>query len=554
MTGSKPDPKTKSQPASRIRFRDISDTTGITFVHCSGDGEDTNYPTLLGSGVALLDYDGDGRLDLYFATTRNFPLDAPTTSQGNRLYRNMGDNAFEDVTEAAGVGHKGFTHAAISGDVNNDGRPDLFLSNYGPNVLYLNQGGGRFLPAVDAFPPDGPPWSTGAVFFDYDRDGWLDLYICCYGQWTLEAGPRCIKEQARTHCSPLQISPVRHYLYHNRGGGSFEDATRSAGVFRTDGRGMGAVAFDANRDGWLDLFVANDLSPNFLFLNRGDGTFEDVSERSGAAFKGSGAVQGSMGVDAEDVDGDGLPELFVTNFSFEPDTFYHNIDGRSFQDVTNTTGTAIDSTQDVGWGCALADLDLDSNLDILVVNGRWDVYWQRLAAIGSRIKRGMGMSTSTTRVETPKVWQGLGGPRFQLVTDAGPFFSTPTIARGAAFGDLDNDGDIDVVVSRMDQTPVVLLNESQTGHWIRFELISRWANRPAIGAEVAVHLGGRVLYRQLKGSGSYCSSNDPRILVGLGETERVDRVEIRWPGGTTTTLNSPAIETTHRIVEPKDGP
>jgi hypothetical protein len=526
-----------------IRFRDGSTASGIDFVHCSGISPEKLYPTANGSGVAMFDYDADGWLDLYFATTRNLPLSAPNQSGGNRLYRNRGDGTFEDVTGRAGVGFRGFNHGVAVGDVDGNGFPDLLLTNFGPNVLYLNSGDGTFRDASAGSGIQCAPWSSGAAMLDYDRDGDLDLYITCYGQWTIE-GPHQVcgnsDKGVRTYCSPTVMTPVRHFLLRNRGHGTFDDVTAAAGILRRDGRGLGVIAADLNRDGWIDLYVANDMSPHYLFLNRGNGKFEDLTESSGAAASESGYYQAGMGVDAEDVTGDGLPELFVTHFRDDYNTLYRNIDGRNFQDISSLAGVVKDSMPDVGWGCALADLDSDGWPDILTVNGHVDDNLDQL-----------GMNA--TQAEPSKVWRNQGDSRFRLVRDPGPFFATGHVARGAAFGDLDNDGDIDVVISLMDQRPTILWNESPSRPWIRLELISQWSNRPAIGAVVAVQAGGRVIHRQLKGGGSYISANDPRLLVGLGSATSVDRVEIHWPCGARTTFDHPALGRTHRVEEPKSG-
>jgi hypothetical protein len=487
----------------------------------------------------MLDYDRDGRLDLYFASTRNLPLDAPTTSQGNKLYRGRGDGTFEDVTERSGVGFRGFCHGAAVGDVDNNGFPDLYLTNYGPNVLYLNNGDGTFRTARD-FGAECRSWSTAAAFLDYDRDGWLDLYVSCYGHWTFdEPHPFCGNEakSVRIFCPPTTIRPARHFLYRNRGDGTFEDTTERAGVLRNDGRGMGVVAADVNRDGLTDLYVANDMCPHFLFLNKGNATFEDVTNSSGAAVTESGHYQGGMGVDVEDVDGDGFSELFVTNFEGEYNTIHKTTDGRYFEDVSARSGIVRDSIPDVGWGCSLADFDNDGWPDMFVVNGHVDDNLQELGRDG-------------TFAQHAKVWRNRGSGRFRLVADPGPFFAVGHAARGAAFGDLDNDGDIDVVINRMDNRPAVLLNESDVGHSIRLELIGTKSNRSAIGVAVEVEVGGRVLQRQVKGGGSYASANDPRLLIGVGEARRVDRVEIRWPSGRKTTLADPELDKLHTVYEP----
>ena len=528
---------------SPIKFREVSESTGIDFTHTSGNSPEKHYPTGNGSGVAMLDYDGDGRLDLYFATTRNFPLDAPTTSKGNKLFRSRGDGTFEDVTERTGVGYRGFCHGVAVGDVDNNGFPDLYLCNYGPNVLYLNQGDGTFRVSKNSG-AECRSWSTSAAFLDYDGDGWLDLYVSCYGHWAYDEPHAFCGDEAKTvriFCPPSMIPPDRHFLFRNRGDGTFEETTERAGVLRRDGRGMGVVAADFNRDGRIDIYVANDMCPHFLFLNKGDGTFDDVTNSSGAAVTESGHYQGGMGVDAEDLDGDGFPELFVTNFDGEYNTIHQTTDGRNFEDVSAAAGIVRDSIPEVGWGCSLSDFDNDGWPDMMVVNGHVDDNLAKLGRDGVYAQRAM-------------IWRNRGRCRFRLVQDAGPFFAVGHAARGAAFGDLDNDGDIDVVINRMDGRPAVLLNESEPGNWIRFELVGTRSNRSAIGTAVEVQVAGRILYRQVKGGGSFASSNDTRLLVGIGKATRVERVEIRWPSGRRSSLTDPALGRTHRVVEPDAAP
>jgi hypothetical protein len=540
----RPGAPTASDGRSPIRFREVEQpAAGIGFIHQSGTSPEKHYPTGNGSGVAMFDFDGDGNLDLYFATTRNLPLHAPTTSQGNKLYRNRGDGTFEDVTERAGVGFRGFCHGVAVGDVDNNGFPDLYLANYGPNVLYLNNGDGTFRTARD-FGAECRSWSMAAAFLDYDSDGWLDLYVSCYGHWAFdEPHPFCGNEakNVRIYCPPSMIRPAQHFLFRNRGDGTFEETTERAGVLRRDGRGMGVVAADVNRDGRIDVYVANDMCPHFLFLNRGNGTFDDVTDSSGAAVTESGHYQGGMGVDVEDLDGDGYPELFVTNFAGEYNTIHRTIDGRNFDDVSARAGIVRESVPDVGWGCALADFDNDGWPDMLVVNGHVDDNLAQLGRAGAYAQR-------------PKVWRNHGRCRFRFVPDPGPFFEVGHPGRGAAFGDLDNDGDTDVVINRMDSRPAVLLNESEPGEWIRLELVGTLSNRSAIGASVVVHAGGRVFYRQVKGGGSFASASDPRLLIGVGKAERVERVEISWPSGRRTILTEPALGRSHRVVEPAGDP
>jgi hypothetical protein len=539
----------RSEPASGgtdrspIRFREVTDSTGIDFTHVSGNSPEKHYPTGNGSGVAMLDYDGDGRLDLYFATTRGFPLHAPSPSKGNKLYRGRGDGTYEDVTERAGVGYRGFCHGVAVGDVDNNGFPDLYLCNYGPNVLYLNQGNGTFRVSTNCG-AECHSWSTAAAFLDYDGDGWLDLYVSCYGHWVYDEPHEFCGDEAKTvriFCPPSMIPPERHFLFRNRGDGTFEDTTARAGVLRRDGRGMGVVAGDFNMDGRIDIYVANDMCPHFLFINKGNGTFDDVTNSSGAAVTESGHYQGGMGVDAEDLDGDGFPELFVTNFDGEYNTIHQTTDGRNFEDITAAAGIVRDSIPEVGWGCSLADFDNDGWPDMMVVNGHVDDNLAKLGRDGEYAQRAM-------------VWRNRGRCRFRLVHDPGPFFAVGHAARGAAFGDLDNDGDVDVVINRMDSRPAILLNESDPGRWFRLELVGTGSNRSAIGTAVKVYVAGRILFRQIKGGGSYASANDTRLLVGVGQAERVNRVEIRWPSGRQSTLTDPGLGKSHRLVEPDATP
>ena len=548
-----------SRDPGPFRFADIQPASGIDFVHVSGSDQRKLYPTAFGSGVALFDFDGDGRLDLYFATFAPLPRpDGAGPGPTNKLYRNLGDGHFADATAAAGLGFAGYCHGIIVGDVDNDGDPDVFLANFGGNALFRNEGNGTFRDISRQAGVDRPGWSIGGAMLDHDGDGDLDLYVANYGDWQYPRDARaCGTERVPLFCSPHEIPTTRHFFYRNNGDGTFTDVAESVGLGRTDGHGFAAVAADYNGDGRVDLYVANDLNPNFLYLNRGDGTFEDVSVDSGAAVDAWGVEQSSMGLDVEDADGDGRPEILVSNFQNEHIAYYRNVSVGEvdptgaippalFQEESGPAGLGADSRAWVGWGCALADFDNDGRPDVFVANGQIDANRADLAP-------------TMTYPQPPLLFRNVepgGGDfrRFRLATrDVGPYFTSRHVARGAAFGDLDDDGDLDIVVNHMDGPPAILRNETPTAHdhaWIRLELVGTQSHHDAIGARVEVVAGGRTIVRQRKSGASLSSANDPRLLIGLGAVATVDRVTIRWPSGHVSQLNHPALRQTHRVAEP----
>jgi hypothetical protein len=548
-----------SKDPSAFRFTDVREQSGIDFIHYSGMDNQKLYPTAFGSGVALLDYDGDGRLDLYLATCTALPLG--TARKGpNKLYKNLGGWKFRDVTDVSGLGFAGFCHGIIAGDLDNDGDTDVFLCNYGPNALFENNGDGTFRDVSRAAGIDKPNWSSGGALLDYDNDGDLDIYVANYGEWIYPRDAhRCGNDRVPLFCSPWDIRTVKHILYRNNGDWTFTEVTEKAGIGRSDGHGFGVVAADFNDDGLIDLYVANDMTPNFLFLNNGDGTFEDATETSGAAFDERGMVQSSMGADAEDCDGDGRPELFVTNFQNEHIAYYRNLaspvsvggDQVSpvvFRESSADVGLAADSRPWVGWGCALADFDDDGWPDCFVANGHVDANRKDLAPTLSYPEPPLLYRNVTS------AGAGEAEPirRFQLSTrDAGPYFATRHVGRGAAFGDLDDDGRLDIVVNQMDGAPALLRNATPGGnHWVRLKLVGTVSNRDAIGTRVQLEVDGRTIVRQRKGGCSMQSTNDSRLLIGLGTAAEVARLTIRWPSSAITTAEHLKSNQTHEIVEP----
>jgi hypothetical protein len=544
----------RPQEPSPFRFTDIAEAVGLDFKHFSGMTADKHFPTANGSGVAILDYDGDGLLDIYFATATLLPLG--TAIEGpNRLYRNLGNGKFEDVTEKSGLGFRGFCHGILVGDIDNDGDPDVFLCNYGSNVLYENLGDGTFRDISKAAGIDAPNWSSSGAFLDYDNDGDLDLYVANYGVWKLPeddlfCGDR--KRNIRMYCSPRSIRTTRHILYRNNGNRTFTDVTESAGLGRTDGHGFGVVAADLDGDGKIDLWVANDMNPKFLFLNNGDGTFRDETDLSGAALDANGNAQAGMGVDAEDIDGDGRPELFATHFQNEYNTLYQNLGKGKFFDQTPGFGLAADSIPYVGWGCGLVDFNNDGWPDCFVTNGHVDDNRDKL----------YGTPPDYEEPDLLYLNVGIGTPpeqgrRFRLATrDVGPYFDGKHVGRGVAFGDIDNDGDIDIVVNHKDGRPALLRNDTpaESNRWVRLKLVGTKSNRDAIGAKIEVHVGPRVIYRQKKGGVSMMSSHDPRLLIGLGDTSEVARLVVRWPSGRVSELEHLATNQEYEITEPAEAP
>jgi hypothetical protein len=555
------------QEPSPFRFAEIASSAGIDFVHVSGMTDERHYPSANASGVAIFDADGDGLMDLYFASCTYLPLGSSDQGQ-NRLYRNNGDGTFSDITEASGLGFHGFCHGIVVADFDNNGLPDVFLACYGPNRMYRNNGDGTFTDVsaeagienmgrtvidreTDAsgktVERERPliNWASGGAVLDHDNDGDLDLYVAIHGDWRLPEDDKwCGFEERgiRLYCSPRQIRTVKHVFYRNNGDGTFTDVTDEVGLGRSDGHGFGVVAADLNDDTLIDLYVANDQNPNFLFLNNGDGTFTDATETSGAAFDIDGMAQSGMGVDAEDIDGDGLPELFVTNFQNEYNTLYRNTGDGFFTDMTPFYGLSQDSRPWVGWGCALADFDSDGWPDCFVTNGHVDANHPDFE-----------YPEPPLLLRNVALGDDPNSRRFRLATrDVGPYFDAKHVGRGAAFGDLDDDGDLDIVVVHKDDRPAVLRNDTPRDdhHWIRLDLTGTRSNRDAIGAIITIEAGDLTLHRQRKSGTSMLSSNDPRVLIGLGPADRIDRLTIRWPSGAETVLEDVEVDRTLPITEP----
>lgn len=506
--------------APPFTFTDIAAQAGLTHPICCGRPEKPHLLESGGSGLALLDYDADGDLDAY--VVRAWRLDgARIVEKGtNRLYRNRGDGRFDDATQAAGVGDDGWGNGVAVGDADGDGDPDLYVSNFGPDVLYLNRGDGTFERRAAPEGTDG--WSTGAVFFDADGDGDEDLFVAGYIEATLqeilEAKPTLDWKSTKVMFGPFGLRGRANRYFRNEGAARFVEATREAGL---EDVGLyysfTCVAFDMDRDLDLDLFVANDSNPNYLYRNLGQGRFEETGLWSGAALSASGASQAGMGVASGDVDGDGLTDLLVTNFAEDTCTLYRNLGRGLFRDVSAAAGLIEPTTKPLSWGTVLEDFDLDGDVDLFIANGH--IYPQADLTPGS----------GTTYAQRNLLLQNTGG-RFNDVTAlSGPGLQVVQSSRGVAAGDIDGDGDLDLLVSNVDAPPTLLRNETRRrGAWLMVD-----APR-ALRVEVVA--GGRTFVRDRVLGGSYVSASDPRFHVGLGEVTAAERVTVLWPDGHTTVL------------------
>ena len=532
-----------SAPADEAWFTDEAAAAGIDFVHVNGASGDLRMSEILGPGAALFDFDDDGDLDVYIVQggTPAGPAAAPGKS-GDRLYRNdlevRADGTrtlrFTDVTRGSGLDGRSYGMGVAAGDVDNDGRVDLYRTGLGPNQLFRNEGGGRFTDVTGEAGVGDPRWSVSASFVDFDRDGWLDLYVGNYLDRTADAtGPACFTRTGdRDYCGPSAYAPVADRLYRNRGDGTFVDVTAESQVAGEYGPALGVAAFDADADGWPDVYVANDGEPNQLWMNRGDGTFDNRALLAGAALNGAGRTEASMGVDAGDFDADGDDDLFMTHLTRETNTLYVNDGSGLFEDRTAAAGLGPPSVRYTGFGTGWFDFDNDGRLDLLAVNGAVQARHQRFA---------MGARNVSAPADGPlplhqpnQLFRNLGNGRFADVSGrAGAVFELSEVSRGAAFGDIDNDGDVDVLVTNNGGPARLLVNGvGRRNRWLGLRLVGGSGRRDSPGTRVGVfRADGPPLWRRARADGSYASASDPRVLVGLGRDADVRRVRVVWPSG-----------------------
>ena len=526
------------------QLTDITASTRISFRHTSAPDKRYIVESMSG-GVILFDYDRDGWLDIYLTNALTVEMALAGQKSRSALYRNNGDGTFTDVTERAGVGYPGWAMGGCVGDYNNDGWPDLYVTNFGPNVLYRNNGDGTFTDVTERAGVGHAGWSTGCAFGDYDGDSWVDLFVANYVDFRLDdlpkfgQGPLCQYRGLPVQCGPKGLKGAGDVLYRNNGDGTFSDVSKAAGVHDPNGYyGLGVVWSDFNDDGRLDLFVANDATPNFLYRNDGGGKFTDVGFLSGTAVSEDGSEQACMGIALGDYLHTARFAIYVTNFSEEYNTLYRNEGKMLFTDVSYASRTASSSLPHVGWGTAFFDLDNDGWLDLIVANGH--VYPQvETADVGTKYRQ-------------PKLVyiNQRDGTFREMSRVVGSALTQPRVSRGLAVGDIDRDGDLDIVVEDLDGEPMILRNDGgNRQNAIQLELIGTKSNRLALNARVRLAAGDLVQVNEVLSGGSYLSQSDFRLHFGLGKSTRADRVEIRWPSGKTEVITDLAANAAYTIKE-----
>jgi enediyne biosynthesis protein E4 len=521
---------------TRVVLTDVSASSGLDLVNVSGGAAKDYIVDANGNGAALFDADNDGDLDALLVNGSTRERMAQGGSQMVALYRNDGRGRFADITAASGMARSGWGVGACVADVDNDGFEDVYVTAFGPDVLWRNTGTGTFADVTARAGLGDPRWSTSCAFNDYDHDGFADLYVANYVRFDEKTIPArattaaCRFMATDVFCGPQRLTGESDILYRNNGDGTFTDVTRRAGIADPDYYGFGVVFADLTADGWPDIYVANDSVPNLFFRNTGKGTFVEEGLPAGVAVSGDGRAQAGMGVDAGDYNGDGLPDLVVTNFSHDYTTLYENGPPGIFTDRSYRAGVAATAGPFLGWGVKLLDLDNDGSLDLFIANGH--VYPD---------VDGRGLGTSYR--QRKQVFLNEGG-RFRDATVAiGGGLLLEKSSRGAAFGDVDNDGDVDALVVNMNERPTLLRNDSPRTHrWLTLRLVGGPSNRSALGARVTVEASGRKQVFEVRADGSYLSHSDSRIHAGLGGATRASRVEIRWPSGRVETAANLAAD------------
>ena len=514
----------RSLVAAQPKFTSVTKEAGIHFKHHDGASGQLYFIEPLGGGAAFLDYNNDGFQDIYLVNGAALPPLAEKQSGGNEpprnaLYHNNGDDTFTDVAAAAGVAHTGYGMGCAVGDYNNDGFPDLYVTNFGANVFFRNNGDGTFTDVTRGTDTGDTRWGASCAFVDYDNDSFLDLYVTNYVKYTIESDQVCMNKGVRVYCDPRLYEGELDILYHNNGDGTFTNVTKSAGFSEATGRGLALAWADYDDDGDMDVYIANDADQNFLYSNNGDGTFTDVSLTAGVGFSEDGEAENGMGADFGDYDNDGRLDLVVTNFQDQTNTLYHNEGSGLFSDVSYASKIGTMSLSYLAWGVSFCDYDNDGYQDLFIANGHLDENVQAFNPTGF--------------YEQPNLLfrNNQNGTFDEVGVDSGSGMRLEKVSRGSAYSDYDNDGDLDLLVTNLKGTPDLLQNEGNQHTWLILKLIGTRSNRDAIGARVKVTAGNLTQIREVRSGSSYLSQNDMRLHFGLGKGRQVDQIEIRWPSG-----------------------
>ena len=491
--------------------------SGIRWTHSAAHSDKKYLPETTGAGCAFLDYDNDGWMDIYFVNSGRCDFYDPNPPLRNALYRNNRDGTFTDITEKAGVSAGGYGQGVAVGDYDGDGFPDIYVTQYGRNILYHNNGDGTFTDVTEKAGVAAPGWSSSAVWFDYDNDGRLDLFVGRFVDFDKGKNLPCAAGDSVGYCIPRLYKPTASWLFHNNGDGTFTDVSKTSGIGNLLGKAWGVVATDINNDGFMDLFVSNDTVPNFLFVNRGKGRFEEIGAPAGVAYSEAGRPRSGMGVDSADFDQDGWMDLFVANIDHEMFSIYRNNHDETFDDDAGPEGIAKATRLLSGWGLKFFDYDNDGNLDLLLANGNPD-------DLIRMFHQDVGY------LEPLVLFHAEGKTLKDVSSESGPVFQNLMSARGLALGDFDNDGAVDVLISCNDAAPVLLHNNAgRQNHWLGLKLIGKKANIDAVGARVTYQAGDLKRSRMKVGGGSYLSAHDPRMVLGLEKNTKIDWLEIKWP-------------------------
>ena len=514
---------------TNIQFVDVTQEAGIHWKHVDGRSGQKYFMETLGSGAAFFDYDADGDPDLYFVNGAPLPGYVSQEIPTNCLYQNNGDGTFTDVTEKAGVGDTGYGHGCAVGDYNNDGKLDLYVTNYGVNRLYRNNGDGTFTEVAESAGVTEPRWSTSCAFADYDQDGNLDLYVVNYIVFNIDENPWCgFKEKGiRAYCEPDNFIAQSDTLYRNNGDGTFTDVTKTAGIYNTTGKGLGVVWGDYNNDSTPDLYVANDSTENLFYHNNGDGTFEEVGFMVGVALSEDGVAENGMGTAFGDWNNDGWLDLTVTNYAQQTNTLYHNDADGFFTDTTATTKTAQITYPYLGWATAFIDYDNDGYQDLFVANGHLHDNLAELGQEGTYGQRNLLFRNNANNTFT------------EVSETLGAGMKLEDVSRGATFADYDLDGDIDIVVTNSNTAPRLLRNDGgNRKNWLQLRLTATNSSPDAIGARVKITTGKFIQTHEVRSGDGYLSQQDLTLHFGIGDYEQVDSIEVQWQNGTKQLIGS----------------